>query len=225
MTDVIAALAKVQADIGGIAKRRGGEGGISYAYRGIDAISSEAQPLFGREGIVIVPTEATITSVDQITVNGKPWTDTFVSVSWTIYGPGGANDQITAVTQGIGRDNSDKGYNKAATQAFKNLLLRILCIGDPQDDADTPAHQNNATDARVVEPTVDREAAALIDAITAAPVEVRDAVKAWRPADKKLTAPAFTADPAWREQVESFLAEQIASQGETPESTTPREAQ
>ena len=41
-----------------------------------------------------------------------------------------------ATTEGLGRDNSDKGYNKASTAAFKNLLLRLLCIGDPRDDTD-----------------------------------------------------------------------------------------
>lgn len=144
-SNVIAALAAVMTEVGGIAKTRGGDrdDGIKYAFRGIDAIAAAAQPLLGKYGVVIVPTSATITSIDPITVNNKPWTDTIVTVAWTVCGPGGVDDKIEAVTQGVGRDNSDKGYSKAATQAFKNLLLRLLCIGDPNDDTDGQTHERS----------------------------------------------------------------------------------
>jgi hypothetical protein len=149
--NVIEALAWVTARMGGIAKTRpdradGEERGILYAYRGIDAIAAAAQPLLGRARVVIVPTDTHTAHHDKITVNGRAWTDTTVEVDWTVYGPGGVTDQITATTIGIGRDNSDKGYNKAQTQAYKNLLLRLLCIGDPQDDGDQPHGQNLDTD-------------------------------------------------------------------------------
>lgn len=204
--NVIAALAAVQAEIGGIEKKRGGEGGISYPYRGIDAIAAAAQPLLGKAGVVIVPTEAKIVSVDQLTVNGKPWTDTFVNVRWTVYGPGGVEDCIDAETQGIGRDNSDKGYNKAATQAFKNLLLRLLCIGDPQDDADRPEHQNNFTDARPVENPERDAAVQVFDAIRTLPPVVMDEFRTFI-AGRSVSVPTLTADVAWRDQVAAKVVE------------------
>lgn len=206
--NVITALASVQAEIGGIEKRRGGEGGISYAYRGIDAIAAAAQPLLGKAGIVIVPI-ATITKVEQVTVNGKPWTDTFVDVEWAIYGPGGVDDMISGRTQGIGRDNSDKGYNKAATQAFKNLLLRLLCIGDPQDDADQPQHQNNVTDAPpapVDENDPDRlEAVRVFSELGQLNETTKADFKAWKGA-RPVNVPALM-DPEWRAEVERWMHE------------------
>lgn len=145
--NVIAALARVEAEIGGIAKlnkrQRQALGmtvdesdqGVKWPYRGIDQIAAAAQPLLGRYGVVIVP-KVKRHIVDELMINSRPWTDTTVEVKWTIYGPGGVTDKITAFTVGLGRDNSDKGYNKAMTVAYKNLLLRLLSIGDPKDDID-----------------------------------------------------------------------------------------
>jgi predicted nucleic acid-binding Zn-ribbon protein len=36
----------------------------------------------------------------------------------------------------VGRDNADKGANKCMTQAFKYLLLQLLCVSDSKDDTD-----------------------------------------------------------------------------------------
>lgn len=152
-TNVVAALARVQADIGGIEKltpdqrRKRGQGGdergISYAYRGIDQIAAAAQPLFGKYGVIIAP-DADTYEAREITVNGKPWTDATLTVNWRVYGPGGLEDFLEARTVGLGRDNSDKAANKAMTGAYKNLLLRLLCIGDPDDDTDGQTHERDA---------------------------------------------------------------------------------
>jgi hypothetical protein len=143
---VAAALAAVMGELGGIEKltpeerrRRGlssGEKGVTYAYRGIDQIAAAAQPLLAKHGVILVP-EVVDIQVEKITVNNNPWTDTMLTVRWTIAGPGEA---LHACTAGLGRDNSDKGVNKAMTGAFKNLLLRLLCIGDPDDDTDGHTH-------------------------------------------------------------------------------------
>jgi hypothetical protein len=68
-----------------------------------------------------------------------------------VYGPGGLEDRIESVTMGIGRDNSDKSANKAMTGAFKNLLLRLLCIGDPADDTDGHTVEGDARKSRADE--------------------------------------------------------------------------
>jgi hypothetical protein len=188
--DVIAALAAVQAEIGGIEKlsveerrRRGtvvGDTGVSYAYRGIDQIAAAAQPLLGLAGVVIVPT-VTARTITEITVNNKPWSDTLLTVEWRIYGPGGVTDMITATTEGWGRDNSDKGINKAMTGAFKNVLLRLLCIGDPQDDTDGHTHERSTPDPGFDWPAIgweaqaehDAERARVRTAISSVPAEVR----------------------------------------------------
>ena len=202
--NVIAAITRITAEIGGIAKKRGGEGGIRFPFRGIDAICSAAQPLLGANGVTIVPTESSITSIQEFTINNRPWTDTFVNVLWTIYGPGGSSDCITATTQGVGRDDSDKGYNKAMTMAFKNVLLRILCIGDPKDDADE--HQDNFRDP---EPTVEDLAARVFESVKGLGSERAKAfteyVKATVLDAPKVSFVAMAEDPAWRQTVAGLL--------------------
>lgn len=149
--NVIEALARVEAEIGGIRKltprERGSteERGVTYAYRGIDQIAAAAQPLMGRYGVVMVPNVLDLTS-REVTINGKPWDHLTIVVEWSIYGPGGPDDRITSIVRGEGRDNSDKAINKAMTTAFKNVLLRVLCIGDPADDTDHSRHETDAPD-------------------------------------------------------------------------------
>lgn len=173
--NVIEAHARVEREIKGIrrltpaqrARMTGiesGEKGVNFAYRGIDQIASLAQPLFGEYGVVFVPSVVDIT-IDKIvkgttaTMDNTPWTRTMVTVDFAIYGPGGAEneDVIHSVVIGLGDDNSDKGINKAMTAAFKNVLLRVLCIGDPQDDTDSyqrqPEDYNDPEPAGPPEPT------------------------------------------------------------------------
>ena len=149
--NVIAALAAVAGEIGGIGKTRGSEGGLNYAFRGIDAVATAAQPLFSKYGVVIVPQLDEYSAV-EITVNNRPWSDSTVAMTWAIFGPGGVDDVVYAKTVGMGRDQSEKGYPKAITQAYKNLLLRLLCIGDPEDDTDGITHER---DGRTDEPAAD----------------------------------------------------------------------
>ena len=134
---VTEALAAVIAEMPGIGKdmqAAAQQGG--YAYRGIEAITREVQPLFAKHGIVVAPHVHSY-EVDHIEVNGKPWTDTRLLVSYTVYGPGGIEDKIEAgPILAIGRDNSDKGANKCMTQGFKYLLLQLLCVSDAKDDGD-----------------------------------------------------------------------------------------
>lgn len=158
-TNVIAALARVQARIGGIQKltpaerqRLGmsggseeGSRGISYAYRGIDQVTAAAQPLFGELGIVIAPGKiiSAESKVVYVGANKNEWEHLTLVVRWSIYGPGGIDDMIEAETIGEGRDNSDKTANKAYTGAYKNLMLKLLTIGDPSEDPDNERHEND----------------------------------------------------------------------------------
>lgn len=153
-TNVVQAIARVMAEIGGIQKMTpqqrakagmgGGGEGINYAYRGIDQICAQAQPLMGRFGVVTVPDVERI-DLKQVEVgrNGALWDHYTIRVTWHVFGPGGVEDRLPAITTvGEGRDNSDKGINKGMTTAYKNLLLRLLCIGDPKDDVDNERTEN-----------------------------------------------------------------------------------
>jgi hypothetical protein len=166
--NVTEAIARVMADLPAIGKTgqaAASQGG--YAYRGIEAITSEAQSLFGKYGVVFVP-QVRAFDIKDIVVAGKPWTDTILTVEYTVYGPNhgalhlkGIGDEKMELTSSvedfivvgpliaIGRDNSDKGANKAMTQAFKYALLQVLCISDKKDDSDG---HNFEADARPAPP-------------------------------------------------------------------------
>lgn len=162
-TNVIEAIARIMVDLPAIG--RGSQASAQqggYAYRGIEAITSEAQGLCGKYCVVFVP-KVVDSDVREITVNGKPWTDTTLKVEYTVYGPGGAEDLITVgPLMAIGRDNSDKGANKAMTQAYKYALVQTFCIGDKKDDADNAAHEADARPEPVQPPPVDPETDALM---------------------------------------------------------------
>ena len=65
-----------------------------YAYRGIEQITREAQRLFARYGVVFVP-RVTGHEIKDITVAEKPWTDTILTIEYTVYRPGGPDYCIT----------------------------------------------------------------------------------------------------------------------------------
>lgn len=226
--NVIEALARVTWQIGGISKltpeqrRRltgvaGEPGGVNFAYRGIDQIASAAQPLFGRYGVVIVPKANTPEVIKIIkgnaTMDTTTWTRTTVEVEWSIYGPGGPEDKITAVTIGVADDNADKSVNKAMTAAFKNVLLRVLCIGDPQDDTDSyqrqPEDYNDPEPAGPPEPTPVQKLWQRV--VVAASTPAADAMKETAASlNLKLTERSLAENAGLFQRIEKLLDEEDA---------------
>lgn len=141
-SNVVEALAAVMAElpaIGKDSKAAPQQGG--YAYRGIEAITQVVQPLFAKHGVIFAARVMSY-EIRDIVVNDKPWTDTVALIAYDVYGPGGIEDCITVGPfVAIGRDNSDKGGNKCATQAFKYALIQTLCISDSKDDGDAASHE------------------------------------------------------------------------------------
>lgn len=144
-SNVIEALARVREELPGIGKdgtadpKQGG-----YHYRSIEGILAPLGPLLGEHGVVFIP-QVLKHEITQIEVAQKPWTDTKLEVLYAVMGPGGPEDKVTAgPVIGIGRDNSDKGANKAMSQAFKQVLLQVFAIGDNQTDPDSATHEADA---------------------------------------------------------------------------------
>ena len=146
--NVIVALSRVMAELPAIGKTM--ESPQGYQYRGIEQITQHAQPLFAKHGVVLAPHRIAWSPVTNLTINGRPWTDEKLLVTYRCYGPGG--DFIEIEVPGIGRDNADKGSNKAMTQAFKYAMLQALCIADAKDDTDGLPHPGEA-DAPNATPT------------------------------------------------------------------------
>ena len=154
-TSVQQALTAIIAELPAITK--GDKSPQGYTYRGIEAITKQLQPLLAKHGVVIVPS-ATISNVTPSPGMKESWQDVYMTVQWDVYGPDGS--KVTACTTGIGRDNADKGANKAQTQAFKYLLLHLLCIADAKDDADSHTYDAGRREADPVRDLYDRIAKA-----------------------------------------------------------------
>lgn len=205
MTTIHHALAQVMAELPAIGKdgrADAAQGG--YAYRGIEQITKEAQGLFAKHGVVIVPAVQSV-EVKDILVRDKPWTDTTLVVNYTLVGPDGST--LTATTVGIGRDNSDKGANKAMTQAFKYLLLQVLCISDAKDDADGFTHE---ADARREPEHPNAERVRLVaDRLRNLDPPGQESAKEWAKG-RSLAGAELLKDERWLELVESWLDERAA---------------
>jgi hypothetical protein len=135
-SNVVEALARVMRDLPGIGRdQRAPKEHGGYAYRGIEQITTHVSALLARYGVVFVP-EVRRVETHDVAVGTTMFTDTILTVRYRIYGPGGPTDRINATVVGIGRDSSDKGANKAMTQAYKYALIQTLCISDSKDDAD-----------------------------------------------------------------------------------------
>ena len=189
-TTVIAALSAVMADMPAIGKtdKNSAQG---WNFRGIEAITAQLQPLLAKHGVIIVPT-STITSITPAAGMKDGWTDTVVEIAWSIYGPGGVTDCIPARTIGIGRDNSDKGSNKASTAAYKYLLLHLLAIGDRADDSDGHDYDHARTSRT---PTA---AETIFEQCRNADPATKGRLKALAESTgRKLTVAALTAEPEW----------------------------
>jgi hypothetical protein len=137
-------IAAVIAELPNIGK--GNKSPEGYAYRGIEAVTKHVQPLLAKYGVTIAPL-ARITDVRPSPAMKDGWQDVYMEVDWTITGSDGS--QIAARTTGIGRDRSDKGANKAQTQAYKYLLLHLLCIADGKDDTDGASYEHDRQEAPV----------------------------------------------------------------------------
>lgn len=185
--NVVQAIAAVMADLPAIGKE-GRNKDQGYSFRGIEHITAAAQKLCAKHQVVFVPL-VTEWAEKDLTINNKPWTDQRLMVTYRVYGPGGRDDFIEAHTVGIGRDNSDKGTNKALAQAFKYALLQVLCIADPKDDADLATH---VTDSPAPQPEVRFATTAQIKALVkqAEGVEENGNPVLWsRPADEEGDGP------------------------------------
>jgi hypothetical protein len=200
MPNVQQSIANVIAALPAIGK--GDKSPQGYSYRGIEAITKHLQPLLAAHGVVIAPS-ATITNVVPSPGMKDSWQDIYMTVQWRIYGPDA--DFIEACTTGIGRDNSDKGANKAQTQAYKYLLLHLLCIADAKDDSDGANYEHGYGERSTpAPPTPGQLLMERCKATKGTPTEAE--LRAFASGvGQEVSAKAFDADPNYAEQVAALL--------------------
>ena len=208
----VQAIAAVMREIGPIGKTDRAPANMGgYTYRGIETITGQLQPLLAKHGLVIVPQVA---SYEVLPAPGQKeaWQDVYLTVRWFVYGPDGSH--VEAVTQGVGRDHTDKGANKAQTQAFKYMLMALFCIADAKDDGDS----HDLSGAARTEHPVDTQSIAEATLLYARLLELRgtpaaDAVKALAAREGRGLKEADLRDPVWRHEVLETLAVQAELEG------------
>lgn len=143
---VVQALAAVMEDVQAVAKRDRNTQ-QNFNFRGIDAVVNAVGPALRAHGVVAVPTKVQPHFESYQSKGGAQMRNCTLTVTWRFYGPAG--DWIEAETLGEAADAGDKSTPKAASVAYRTLLLQALCI--PTDDPDPDA----STAERAVPPAAD----------------------------------------------------------------------
>lgn len=178
--------------------------GVPYKFRGIEAMTAALQPIMAEVGLVIIP-QARSMVFDHSPGQKEAWQDVTMQFDWLIIGPDGST--VTATTFGIGRDHTDKGANKAQTQAFKYLIMHLFCVSDPKDDGD--AHDYTDAPDEALSPAPKDAAVEATFTALAGLKGTDDAatIKTWAGEQGgSLTEKALAEDPEWRAQVDDKLA-------------------
>jgi len=121
-----------------------------YAFRGIDSILNKAGPILTELGVVITPKHRVVSDVEVTSRNGARGYRVVVETRWTFSVSLGSF--VTARTIGEAIDYSDKAFNKAQTQSFKNALAQVLSIptGEADPDSESPERGEDITTAEQV---------------------------------------------------------------------------
>lgn len=183
-----------------------------WAFRGIEDITAALKEQLGKHGLVLIPKVRKV-DYELLTVNGKPWREATVTMTWKAYGPAGDSLTIGPII-GKGRDNSDKDVSKAMSIAFKYALLQTFCISDPtSQDPDREKHETDSWQgrpkrSRKTEPKRPDPSPAVLAVMAtigglpeAWKIEVRD----W------VTAQGFGHYTGWTDEQAAVVAEHIAT--------------
>ncbi len=160
MTDAPAiypALAAIQSDLGRFEKTgRGPSSQGSYPFIPTDDIVARLNPLMVTHGVVLIPRQ---TSCEQqtyrfpkVNMDGQPVHDgkadavqliTRLSYDFVFVATEDGSS-VTASAYGESIDSGDKGVRRAATAAFKEMVLRTFMIAAGDEDPDGRHHEDDA---------------------------------------------------------------------------------
>lgn len=127
MTEAIAGLSYIP---------KGRSQGVSYEFRGIDAVMNHLHPVLAEHGLFLSPRVLDDWQVQMIPgTNNRQQTQALFRVCVDVYGPAG-----DCVTLGPGlaqsHDYGDKAVYQAQQNAIKYVLLEAFCIPTQEQDMD-----------------------------------------------------------------------------------------
>lgn len=147
---IFEALVRIQSELGKIEKDgRGPSSQGAYPFMRVDTIVARLGPLLSQHGVVVIgnQTEAEqqtyrfpkVNMDQQPVFDGKP--DAFQIITRLRYEftfiASEDGSSVTAAAYGESADTGDKGLRRAATAAYKEVLLRVFTITSGEDDPDS----------------------------------------------------------------------------------------
>lgn len=152
---IYAALNAVQQSLGTFEKSgRGPQSQGSYPFLPVDDIVARLAPALMEHGVVTIPqmddVSQEVARFPKVNMDGQPIHDgkpsalqvvsrVRYSLSFIAVVDG---SMVTSVAYGESQDTGDKGLRRAATQAYKEILLRTFAIVTGEDDPDAFAPQD-----------------------------------------------------------------------------------
>lgn len=137
---VVTLLARASGLVGAVpkdTKMEGRGGGDTYMYRGIESITTRAQPVFAQLGLAIVPHRCVELVYEEISnARGTKGRHYLGKWRWRIYGPAGDFIELEAPGE-CAEWGGDKGANKAFTGSRKNALTAALNLASDTADPDS----------------------------------------------------------------------------------------
>jgi hypothetical protein len=113
-----------------------------FHFRGIEQLTVVLHDLCAEHGVFPLPQVLETEWSMSETKAKNPMETVRMRCQWELMGLAG--DSVVAITAGEGSDTSDKATNKAATSAYKYMLLQVFMIGDPADDADGTTNEHGS---------------------------------------------------------------------------------
>jgi hypothetical protein len=129
------AMSKVMAEIRAIDKKQRNQQ-QNYAFRGIDDVFNELQPILVAHGVWYTPEAIENDHEWRQTKSGGWQHSTILKVRYRFYGPAG--DSIVTESIGESADPADKSTQQAMSQALKSLLLQTFCIRTKESAENDP---------------------------------------------------------------------------------------
>jgi hypothetical protein len=136
-TKIVESIAAIMAEVGAIGKNKTNQQ-QGYAFRAIDDVVAELQPLLAKHQLVMIPSVLEASRERVETRSGAAMFSTWLKVKHTFLAPDGSS--VEAVTMGEAMDAGDKSTNKAMSAALKYALTETFLIPTHESDRDTEEH-------------------------------------------------------------------------------------
>jgi len=139
MKNLALKLAKITAELGGIAKDGRNEH-QKFDFISYEHLYAAVRPLLSREKVAIIPSVESVSEERYETNNGGSGWRTTVTMNETII-DADSGDTMTVKAMGSANDTGDKSLGKAITEADKRWLFKLFKVSSKDDvdpDADSP---------------------------------------------------------------------------------------